>query len=631
MFLVCIGAGQQAFSHEVDTHMLISAKAIEASNLAAHLADMGIAGVNSRVLPRRTAQSAHALNSLQCTEQPPKLKTNVSLENLVLLGAYCEDVTFGDSHLGEDGFRYVKHFYDPAHAGRGFMKGKFKSSRVWALEETPFIGQNYSYKDARAYYYDGLTLPAKEDRDNSLSKTFRSIGHVIHLIQDLTQPQHTREDGHGAGSLFEQYTNLVQVRTNLPFSGYAPVAVTKLNDIWDTNDLKGLANFSNMNFVTKGTNFDQPGLYAVPKLNLGRKTKMDITTLCANRVPACPNTKLTGSITFFGTDVIDRYTGSTTYNPYTSSEGFFDEELKANNYNSGFTLNRFNFELAHTYLIPRAVGYSAGLINYFFRGKLEFVQDELAPWRYIIKNLSDEPMTGRFALYYDDKEGKRHPTKNVWDLAIGANESSANLGLKPNSEDDPAPNIQGEYTLVFHGTMGNETGSVEVPVTGAVAAKKVVDPINLKFTKANYFTMGVDTPDPLYGISTEFEFDERLVDLFKAGQNKISVSYTGKETGSRIIPCKSYGTDAVYCYSFSEPSINIKFDASGKASYYKQPFFLWDAYKDTSATMTFYIDDAVLFQFSFVPEAVGDSSPIIFKPSFHTDTKDVVVGPFRGL
>jgi hypothetical protein len=36
-----------------------------------------------------------------------------------------------------------------------------------------------------------------------------------------------------------------------------------------------------------------------------------------------------------------------------------------------FALNRFTFDAAHKFLIPRAVGYSAGLINYFFRGQLE--------------------------------------------------------------------------------------------------------------------------------------------------------------------------------------------------------------------------------------------------------------------
>ncbi|MCP4697707.1 MAG: hypothetical protein GY862_12775, partial [Gammaproteobacteria bacterium] len=38
---------------------------------------------------------------------------------------------------------------------------------------------------------------------------------------------------------------------------------------------------------------------------------------------------------------------------------------------AAYTLNRFNFEAAHKFLIPRATAYSAGLIDYFFRGQLK--------------------------------------------------------------------------------------------------------------------------------------------------------------------------------------------------------------------------------------------------------------------
>jgi hypothetical protein len=54
-------------------------------------------------------------------------------------------------------------------------------------------------------------------------------------------------------------------------------------------------------------------------------------------------------------DEIDRYTVSSLTgdsNPY-------------------FSLNRFNFDAAHADLIPRAVAYSAGLLNYFFRGQMQ--------------------------------------------------------------------------------------------------------------------------------------------------------------------------------------------------------------------------------------------------------------------
>lgn len=52
-----------------------------------------------------------------------------------------------------------------------------------------------------------------------------------------------------------------------------------------------------------------------------------------------------------------------TYTSSTMGPGYTTERL--------FALNRFNFDDAHKTLIPQAVAYSAGLINYFFRGSLQ--------------------------------------------------------------------------------------------------------------------------------------------------------------------------------------------------------------------------------------------------------------------
>jgi hypothetical protein len=45
-----------------------------------------------------------------------------------------------------------------------------------------------------------------------------------------------------------------------------------------------------------------------------------------------------------------------------------------------FDLNRFNFDDAHKYLIGQAVGYSTGLINHFFRGKLDVTAPASGPY-----------------------------------------------------------------------------------------------------------------------------------------------------------------------------------------------------------------------------------------------------------
>ena len=123
-----------------------------------------------------------------------------------------------------------------------------------------------------------------------------------------------------------------------------------------------------------------------------------------------------------------------------------------------FTLNRFNFDAAHQFLIPRAVGYSAGMINYFFRGvgQMDVVEDPTDPNRLLLQNLSDETLDGTFTLYYDDADGNRFPVPGgQWIQEIPGRGEVAVAHFPPPST--PAPKKAGEYLLVFKGTMGQET------------------------------------------------------------------------------------------------------------------------------------------------------------------------------
>lgn len=60
---------------------------------------------------------------------------------------------------------------------------------------SPGINQE-SWVKARNYYYDALTKSAKADREGNLARTFYAIGKVSHLLQDLSQPEHVRNDAH---------------------------------------------------------------------------------------------------------------------------------------------------------------------------------------------------------------------------------------------------------------------------------------------------------------------------------------------------------------------------------------------------------------------------------------------------
>lgn len=96
--------------------------------------------------------------------------------------------------------RSFNHFHNPLlswdSAGYG---GTFKSAILWAQDQGTFgslFGGNYSWKAVRDYYYLGLTSYTKTDREKNLAETFRGLGQLMHLVEDMSVPAHTRNDGH---------------------------------------------------------------------------------------------------------------------------------------------------------------------------------------------------------------------------------------------------------------------------------------------------------------------------------------------------------------------------------------------------------------------------------------------------
>ena len=173
-----------------------------------------------------------------------------------------------------------------------------------------------------------------------------------------------------------------------------------------------------------------------------------------------------------------------------SSYGLWDQFLVQQGAQPAYTLNRYNYDAMADLLIPRAVAYSAGMINYFFRGRIDFRPDPDNPGKFVIKNLGPEDMKGTFTLYYDAVDGKRYPVAGdavdkTWaSLAIPKGVQVGNLAFIPPA--DPAPKTPGEYMLVFNGDMGEEkqfTDSSGNPITvGAVAAKNISSPGALLIT-----------------------------------------------------------------------------------------------------------------------------------------------------
>jgi len=378
--------------------------------------DMSRVAVNRSVLSSTEALAQLGLKPLPVIDSRQTFPSSVagqeqSIVELVRLGAVWED--------GRSKLQALRHFYDPINDraltlpdGNGSI-GSLRSPD-WALEDNgDFDNQSFSYKDARSYLYNALTGATEVQRKKFFGLTFQTLGHVIHHLQDMAQPQHVRNDPHCdswicqavaaatgsalfyAPSQYEKYTNLDdagdsrnQIRRNLPYAAAGSDAVYRADNIaaspfksprlwWRTtapgDDISGgwgIAEYTNRNFYSAGTIGTYPSP-AKPTINeyFSSGTTEDVKVLL-------PGTALAGTIRFWPTQVTDSLTGTTGTNSRAISEAVFDSDI-ATLYPTAapermtYALNRFTFDAAHQFLIPRAVGYSAGLINYFFRGQLE--------------------------------------------------------------------------------------------------------------------------------------------------------------------------------------------------------------------------------------------------------------------
>jgi hypothetical protein len=92
----------------------------------------------------------------------------------------------------------------------------------------------YSWNDVRGYFYDALTAPDQITKERKLAETFRGLGQLMHLVQDMSVPEHTRDDGHYIGSTglathYEQWVARTKMCELTQNKAYFPLAVFLLS------------------------------------------------------------------------------------------------------------------------------------------------------------------------------------------------------------------------------------------------------------------------------------------------------------------------------------------------------------------------------------------------------------------
>lgn len=395
--------------------------------------------------------------------------------------AVVDSVAAGSRFEDSPVIRVRHHFHNPTRlwneAGLRVFGIQFgQSSVLWSQNPQQSPGGEYSWQDARASFFQALTAPAAGDRETAFANTFQSVGHLTHLIQDAASPAHTRNDAHlsyngigdpdGFHAWAERPENLALIAAGLSFDpailGLSPnpLAPIPIARIIDTEDYRktavpkaglnlGMAEYSNANFFsddTAFTDFPFPAMSSVvldppETLPNGKKRRYfhkvrDGEIVNHLAFPSALYDFLPTSLAFLTTGLDDRV-----------------------------------FQDYGSLLLSRAVGYSAGLINYFFRGKIDMVPVADTCCSFQIQNQTDEPMSGTFTVYYDDVDGNRRAvTGAAWTLPIAAQSLSTPVVFTPPQLGNITPANPDQYLLVFKGSLGME---VEVGEAFAVTAKAV--------------------------------------------------------------------------------------------------------------------------------------------------------------
>ena len=433
------------------------------------------------------------------------------VQEWIELGGEIEDA--GSALTGSG--RFYRHFHDPLKpwdaAGLTFL-GPNESSVRWMQnrdqESTGAAGGNWSWHDARRMYYQALTEPDPAKREALLAATFRALGQIMHLVVDASNPDHARNDPHPLpsvrfiGGLFWNYDKWVLSRHTGPNDGnpfipsllenpigFDPAILKKpVEDTQGSGEIAtvpsarlidtdayngsnpsvtfnaaspsapaaiGLAEIANANFFSENT---LTGPYPFPPS--GTDGLIRTEQLTPRRTPD-------------GRHIVRRYwtrpegQGLLPANPL-RAECAGDLNARGGPARPYPCVDGVVWDQVAAHMLPRAVGYARGVLDYFFRGSMRvhtLYTDEGSAFIQI-ENLADEEMEGVFEIYARPMAEASDESREKVALVDGG----AVTTVSPNATVTlPVTLLPGEHPtasqiLVFRGRLGLEQDGVAAQV-----------------------------------------------------------------------------------------------------------------------------------------------------------------------
>jgi hypothetical protein len=307
--------------------------------------------------------------------------------------------------------RSLNHFHAPNRplAGAGLTDLKNGISAVLWAQNGPYQiskgWEDWSWQKVREHYYNHLTATTKQSSEENLAKTLKGLGYQMHLIQDMSQPNHVRNDTHiwdGAGwrNGLETWAKkhdgkvrsilnttpipTVTVDLKLPFEDPALAPVARLSDtrtyassLTPSASLgQGLAEYTNANFFSEDTCFANEGYSSGHKhfFPYPRKAETNLQQFIDNALDTSQTTDVDNRT--YGTFRISKQNTPGEHLDCIAKPGFntrkyLQESGEGTAFYRSFVLDESCYEEYAQKLLPRAVGYSKAMLDYFYRGVIE--------------------------------------------------------------------------------------------------------------------------------------------------------------------------------------------------------------------------------------------------------------------
>ncbi|MFA5239603.1 MAG: hypothetical protein WC476_07860 [Phycisphaerae bacterium] len=445
-------------------------------------------------------------------------QTTRNISEWLQVGSIIEDTEeSSDPHRVIAPWRPRHHFHDPTRnsgldnhtdhpdwdaPGWSSWLPLGQSTRDWAISGTaaqePFTN-NEKWANARTTFYDSLISSESGVREAKLAETLLKLGCVLHLLEDMGVPAHTRND-----FLFAHYRSIYTRSWGNPLEGWveeriensngdipsyfltgwtpAPKVFDKVSDYFDTDTRSsssylgdgvsppaawGLSESTNYQFFSWSTiSADTGSLYYFPHPNINR----------CDVIEEYGRTYLSG----YAVDHLAQFTMS-------------EDILEHGHLEQAWcTLGQTIYNNYADITIPRTIDYATGLVNYFFRGRLS-IQLNYLTCEEIRLNITNQSQNsginqslkgGVFELYWDDPVGNRtqitgftvFDSNNPEDNDEWSSSCILTYGASVRAEFLKPIGAVEKFTLVYKGNICENPNELDTDDSNAIAVGIITNP-----------------------------------------------------------------------------------------------------------------------------------------------------------